>query len=77
MSILRQLSSEILSPEEFADYILDYYHNPDEYNIDKESDYYIAIEDAYNDIKEYYVWGEWNVSQVRKSQSYKDYNETN
>lgn len=73
MNILRQLSSELLSAEEFAEYILDYYNNPDEYNIDKDSDYYIAIEDAYNNIKEYYVWGEWNVSLVRNSKAYKDY----
>ena len=73
MNILRELSSEILSPEEFAQYLLDYYNNPDEYNIDTESDYYIAIEDAFDSIKEYYVWGEWNVSQVRNSQTYKEY----
>jgi hypothetical protein len=72
-NLLRQMSAEVLTPSEFADYILDYYNNPIEYGIDTESDYYIAIEEAYGDIKEYYVWGEWNISQVRNTQVYKDY----
>lgn len=39
------------SPEEFAEYVRDYYKNPKEYDIDTEGNYYSDIVDAYDEIE--------------------------
>jgi len=44
---LKNLSGEWLNKSEFKEYINDYYSNPEEYNLDEDSDYYKAISYAY------------------------------
>lgn len=70
---LRNISSETLDPDEFAEYIKDYFENPDEYSIGKESRAFIkAIKFAYEEIEHAFSI-DWNVSQVRNSKIYKAY----
>ena len=44
---LRNLSGEQLNSSEFEEYVNDYYSNPEEYDLDEDSDYYQAISFAY------------------------------
>lgn len=52
---LENLSGGILTYEEFVEYLNDYYYNPEEYAIDTESTYYVAIEEAICDPETAYV----------------------
>lgn len=72
--------------EEFAEYLYDYYHNPKEYDIDEESDYYLAIEDYYYDVEAYKRFSDgspmtignyarWNNNGIENSDVYKLYKE--
>lgn len=42
-----------LKPEDFAEYLYDYYHHPEEYDIDDESEYYDSIIEYYEEISKY------------------------
>jgi hypothetical protein len=62
-----------LSPSEFGEYIEDYYKNPNDYEIDTESDYYFAIETAWNGFAGEYRMPEWQKHHVENSDIYKIY----
>lgn len=49
---LRNLSGEQLNSSEFEEYVNDYYSNPEEYDLDEDSDYYQAISFAYYHMNE-------------------------
>jgi hypothetical protein len=49
---LANISGDYLSQYEFISYIRDYYNNPDEYDIDTDSEYFEAIEYAYENPQE-------------------------
>jgi hypothetical protein len=49
---LANISGDYLSQYEFTSYIRDYYNNPDEYDIDTDSEYFQAIEYAYENPQE-------------------------
>jgi hypothetical protein len=51
---LHNLSGEQLDFLEFKEYIKDYYNNPNEYSIDVSSNYYKAIDYAYNNLNQAY-----------------------
>jgi hypothetical protein len=56
---LKNISGERLEKQsEFIEYITDYYHHHDEYNIDVDSDYFDAIEIAFVNPKQ--GWTEYN-----------------
>lgn len=56
---LKMISGErILTKREFMEYIVDYYTNHEEYNIDVDTDYFDAIEQAYVDPNQ--GWNEYN-----------------
>jgi len=42
-----------LDPNDFAEYLYDYYHHPEEYGIDDESEYYNSIIDYYEEISKH------------------------
>jgi len=68
-------------PEDFADYLKDYYKNPSDYDIDTDSDYYLAIGDYYLDIEEFnknrnpfYAGTDvWKIKELEKSDTYQTY----
>jgi len=52
---LIQIGGEALAQDAFDEYVLDYYDNPDEYGIEKQDPYYLAIVSAVEgDLKKYY-----------------------
>ena len=64
---LKELSSEMLSPAEFKEYIYDYHNNAAEYGIDVDSSYFTAIKSAFDDLEYGYH------HTVKESKSYKKY----
>jgi hypothetical protein len=61
------------SPKEFGEYVEDYFNNPEEYNIDIESDYYKAIETAWEQIADTFRRPVWQSTTVQASPVYKYY----
>ena len=49
-NFLNAMGGRGYSPEEFAETLYDYYHHPEEYNIEEDSDYYEQISDFFDDI---------------------------
>jgi hypothetical protein len=69
------------SAEDFAEYLFDYYGNPEEFDIDRDSDYYDAIADYYEEIEDcasYNLRGpmrmgiskRWTISCLERSECY-------
>lgn len=61
------------TPKEFGEYIEDYFKNPDEYDIDTESQYYEAIEAAWNEIADEARRPVWQKGTVERSPIFKAY----
>ena len=61
------------SPDEFGEYVFDYYNNPSSYNIDTDSSYYLALEIAYNQIADIFRIPIWQKINVENSEIYKLY----
>jgi hypothetical protein len=72
------------SAEDFAEYLFDYYENPEEFDIDRDSDYYDAIADYYEEIEDcarYDLRGpmrigvskRWDISCLERSECYRTY----
>jgi hypothetical protein len=71
-------------PEEFAEYLEDYYLNPDEYDIDRESEYYDSIVDYFEEIEDcanfnlkgpmkHSMSSRWNLGCIERSDVFKIY----
>jgi len=72
--ILRDNFGEKLSPYEFGEYVWDYFENPESYGIDKESDYYEALNSVYYDIRDTSGMSDtWNEKSVKACSVYKEY----
>jgi hypothetical protein len=67
--------------EEFAEYLEDYYWNPEEYDIDRESEYYDAIADYFEEIEDcanfdlkgpmkMSMTSRWNLGCIERSECY-------
>jgi len=61
------------TPKEFGEYIEDYFKNPDEYDIDTESQYYEAIEAAWSEIADEARRPVWQKVTVEASSIFKAY----
>jgi hypothetical protein len=74
-----------MSPEDYAEYLYDYYTNPEEYGIDRESDYYDMIwylyENSVEDHARFNLGGpmrmgsydRWDTESISKTDLYKLY----
>lgn len=71
-------------PEEFAEYLFDYYENPEEFGIDTDSEYYDVIADYYEEIEDCLrydlkgpmkmgVYKRWDISCLERSECYRIY----
>jgi len=84
LDFLNTMGGHGYSPDEFAEMLYDYYHNPDEYNIEEDSDYYEQISDYFDAISncaKFDLGGpmslgsyqRWNDSCIERSDVYKTY----
>ncbi len=84
LDFLNTMGGHGYSPDEFAETLYDYYHNPEEYNIGKDSDYYEQISDYFDAISgcaRFNLGGpmslgsyqRWNDSCIENSDVYKTY----
>jgi len=73
-----------LPPGDFAEYLYDYYHHPEEYDIDEDSEYYDMIIDYYEEISQYArfnlsgpmsmgMYSRWNKEAIEEDPIYRLY----
>ena len=62
-----------LSSKEFGEYIEDYFKNPGDYDIDTNSEYYLAIEAAWGQIADETRNPAWQKVTVESSPIFKEY----
>lgn len=61
-------------PEEWADYLSDYYHHPFEFDIEEDSEYYERICQFYDySVEPYERLGRFNLNSIRETPEYKLY----
>ena len=84
LDFLNTMGGHGYSPDEFAEMLYDYYHNPEEYNIEEDSDYYEQISDYFDAISNCArfnlggpmslgTYQRWNNSCIENSDVYKTY----
>lgn len=84
LDFLNTMGGHGYPPDEFAEMLYDYYHDPEEYNIEEDSDYYEQISDYFDAISNCArfnlggpmslgTYQRWNNSCIENSDVYKTY----
>ena len=84
VNFLKSFGNDELAPSDFAEYLYDYYYNPEEYDIDEGGEYYDQISDYFDEISNctrfnfggpmgHGNYQRWNESCIRSSDVFKTY----